>query len=198
MGYGVVILISWGAFIVVWAIGALSVKRDVVGGGFSTWWARGFLLRLLIAFAVVFIALRISTGSAHYSGTPLEFKPLFALTPLFGWIAAVLTMCGVGIAIWARVYLGRNWSGAPSVKEDHELVTSGPYAYVRHPIYTGVILAALGSAATGTVFGIGTLIAATVIFLLRIKKEEQIMTSLFPEEYPKYQMRTKKLIPFVW
>jgi protein-S-isoprenylcysteine O-methyltransferase Ste14 len=77
-------------------------------------------------------------------------------------------------------------------------VTTGPYAYVRHPIYTGILLAALGTALTGTVFGIGVVVFASIVFLSRIGKEEKIMLELFPNEYPAYQARTKRLVPFVW
>ncbi len=77
------------------------------------------------------------------------------------------------------------------------MITSGPYVYVRHPIYTGVLLALLGSALTGSILGIMLLIIG-VVFCLRIGKEERIMLGLFPNDYPAYQKRTKRLIPFVW
>ena len=84
------------------------------------------------------------------------------------------------------------------MKEHHELVTTGPYAYVRHPIYTGIMLATLGTALVGTIFGIVMFIVICVIFALRIGKEEKLMLELFPRQYPEYQKRTKRLVPFVW
>ena len=84
------------------------------------------------------------------------------------------------------------------MKEHHELVTTGPYAYVRHPIYSGILLTALGTALAGTGFGIGVFVFGSIIFLSRIGTEEKIMLGLFPNEYPTYQARTKRLVPFVW
>jgi len=124
--------------------------------------------------------------------------PLFTPTLILGWAGALLTAIGIGFAIWARVNLGRNWSSRPTVKEQHELVTTGPYAYVRHPIYSGIMLAALGTALVTSIFGIGMLIFISIFFALRMNKEEKIMLELFPEQYPEYQKQTKRLVPFVW
>ena len=123
---------------------------------------------------------------------------IYATSLLLGWIAALLSVIGVSTAIWARVHLGRDWSPRPAMKVDHKLVTSGPYAYVRHPIYTGVILMAFGAAFTGSFFGIGIFVIASIVYVSRIWREERIMLELFPNEYPEYQKRTKRLIPFVW
>lgn len=198
--YGTVILISWAAFILVWGVGAFNVKRDIRGGGFAGLWYRYFPLRLVVMAIPVFVVLRVLTGTAHYSRTgPVIFRHgLFVAPPALGWLAATLTLLGVLFAIWARVHLGRNWSAAPAVKEKHELVVSGPYGFVRHPIYTGVLLAMLGAALTGRLFAIGILILSSIMVLRRIGKEETIMLELFPNDYPVYQARTKKLIPFVW
>lgn len=84
------------------------------------------------------------------------------------------------------------------MKEEHELVTTGPYASVRHPIDTGVMLAGLGSALTGSIFGIGLCILICIVSGSRMGKEERIMLALFPDDYPAYQARTKRLVPFVW
>jgi protein-S-isoprenylcysteine O-methyltransferase Ste14 len=124
--------------------------------------------------------------------------PLFTQTLILGWAGALLTAIGIGFAIWARLNLGRNWSSHPAMKEHHELVTTGPYAYVRHPIYTGIMLAALGTAIMSSIFGVGMLIFISIFFALRINKEEKIMLELFPEQYPIYQKHTKRLVPFVW
>ncbi len=195
MSYSTVILASWGLFMLVWAVGAFNVKRDIAGG--AQW--RYVAFRLVGVVLVVFAVTRILTGAARYTkagavlGTGL-FTPPLAL----GWGGAALTVLGVLFAIWARVHLGRNWSSVPSAKEGHELVTSGPYRFVRHPIYTGVILATFGAALSGSVFGIGIFLIAAVVTSRRISIEERIMCDLFPDTYPAYQARTKKLIPFVW
>ncbi len=198
--YETVIVSSWVAFIGVWIVLSFGVKRDIRCGGFSSWWSRNFLLRLIVLALGIFVATRIMTGMAHYAKADAVVfgNTLFTPSTALGWVAAVLSVAGVGFAIWARIYLGRNWSSAPAIKEDHELVTTGPYAYVRHPIYTGLILTALGTALTGTIFGIGVLIVAASVFFRRINKEERIMLELFPDVYPVYQARTKKLIPWIW
>ena len=200
MTYGTVILASWIAFIVVWGIGAFNVKRDIKSGGLTALWMRSFLLRLVSVVIILFVAARVATGTAHFAaGDALVFHTvLFTPPAVLGWVAAVLTVLGILFAIWARVHLGRNWSAAPAVKEKHELVTSGPYAYVRHPIYTGILLAAFGAALSGSAFAIGIFIIVCFVFSRRIGKEERIMLELFSDTYPQYQARTKRLVPLVW
>lgn len=200
MSYGTVIFVSWVALILVWSVGAFNVKRDIRGGGFTVFWYRYWPLRVVGIALVLFVLARIATGTVHFArADAFVFSRTFFTPPLLlGWVAAVLTALGVLFAIWARVRLGRNWSSVPAVKEGHELVTDGPYRYVRHPIYTGILLAALGYALTGTLFGFLILIIACILFFRRIGKEERIMLELFPDAYPAYQARTKRLIPFVW
>ncbi len=187
--YNTVILISWATFIIVWMVFAFRVKRDIRGGGVMGVWYRYFLMR----FVVIALFVLTRTFLSCFLSKSI-FTPPLAL----GWFAAILVVLGVAFAIWARVHLGTNWSPAPAVKEKHELVTSGPYVYVRHPIYTGILLATFGAALTGSIVGICMLLFASIIFFLRIIREEKIMLELFPDTYPVYQARTKKLIPFVW
>lgn len=199
-GYATVIHLCWLTFFVVWIVGAINVKRDLKGGRL---YRRFGLLRAAFATLVVISAFRL-LGRASEPGFPVgDSGTLFgptAFTPpeTIGWLAAALAVVGVAFAIWARVYLGRNWSAVPSVKEGHELVTNGPYAYVRHPIYTGILLLTFGSALGGSVLGTVLLMLGCVAFLARIDKEENIMLELFPSEYPEYQAHTKRLVPFLW
>ncbi|HEX5499450.1 MAG TPA: isoprenylcysteine carboxylmethyltransferase family protein [Thermomicrobiales bacterium] len=197
--YRTSIIWSWAAFLLVWGVFAFGVKRDVHGPGYASALWRCWILRLAIAALIVVVAVRLDLragpgGGDVFSDGAVAFTP----PPALGWIAAALTVIGIGFAIWARVCLGRNWSPRPAVKEQHELVTSGPYAFVRHPIYSGVVLAALGAALTGSVFGIVMFVLVCVTFLSRIGQEETIMRQLFPDQYAAYQARTKKLVPFVW
>lgn len=196
--YGKIVIACWVAFLLVWTVLAFNVKRDIQNG------QRGarreyWILRLVVAWLLVFFALRVATGTAHYTNLRWIFSlSIFPKEQILGWISAIFAVVGICVAIWARVYLGRNWSSRPAVKEGHELVTTGPYAYVRHPIYTGVILMALGTALSGATFGIWAFVIASFVFVSRIEKEEKIMRELFPGEYPEYQKRTKRLIPLVW
>jgi len=200
MSYETVILGSWTAFILVWVVASFGAKRDIRGGGVSSVLYRSFILQVIGVVLVVFTALRVVTGTDRYAmaGATIFRNGIFMPPLAFGWIAAALVVLGVLFAIWARINLGRNWSSAPAVKENPKLVTSGSYRFVRHPIYTGVLLAAFGTALTGTAFGIGLFLIALVMFSLRINKEEKIMLGLFPNEYTSYQAHTKRLIPFVW
>lgn len=194
--YGTIILISWLAFVLVWGISAFFVKRDIPGSGFGGLWRRYWTLRLAAAAIIIVAAVRLRR--AHLPGAALFSYGIFTPPLALSWIGAAWTAIGIGFAIWARVNLGRNWSSHPAVKEHHQLVTTGPYAYVRHPIYAGIMLAALGTAITSSIFGVGMLIFISVAFALRMRREEQLMLERFPDHYPEYQKHTKRLVPFVW
>jgi isoprenylcysteine carboxyl methyltransferase (ICMT) family protein YpbQ len=178
------ITLLWIVFVVYWFVSAIGVKENVKGGS----WAHFAGFRILLAVIIV-ILLQASS-----------FWVIFAYQFDFGVRLTGIILCalGIGIAIWARVHLGRNWSGTPSIKKDHELVTSGPYRFVRHPIYTGMVLALFGSALTAGVIWFVVFILFTANFLYRIPVEERYMMQLFPDQYPGYKKRTKALIPFVW
>jgi protein-S-isoprenylcysteine O-methyltransferase Ste14 len=197
--YATIIIGCWVIYLLVWAVSAFNVKRDIRGGS-GNLWQQFWLLRLVVAaILLLLVAARIATGTEHFTNSRLIFsRVIFPQSTVIGWTDAALSVIGVSFAIWARVHLGRNWSPRPTAKENHELVTTGPYAYVRHPIYTGLLLMALGAALTGSLWGIGVFIFAILLFISRIGREEKIMLELFPEAYPRYQARTKKLIPWVW
>ena len=98
-----------------------------------------------------------------------------------------------------RSSLGTHWRGRPTVNAGHELVVRGPYALARHPIYTGILVAALGTGLTDLqwrrVLGV-VIIALSLLF--KIRQEERLMVETFPDSYPLYQRRVKKLIPGVF
>jgi protein-S-isoprenylcysteine O-methyltransferase Ste14 len=114
------------------------------------------------------------------------------------WIGLTLVIAGLVFAIWARVYLGGNWSGTVTVKQGHELIRSGPYAYVRHPIYTGLITALLGTTlASGTVHAALGLAIIVASFVHKSRIEEGFMRETFPGEYQRYSAEVPALIPFM-
>jgi protein-S-isoprenylcysteine O-methyltransferase Ste14 len=114
------------------------------------------------------------------------------------WIGVALVIPGLAFAIWARVHIGSNWSGTVTVKEDHQLIRSGPYAWVRHPIYTGLITALLGTTvASGTVHAAIGLAIIVVSFVRKLRIEEEFMRATFPGEYERYSALVPALIPFV-
>ncbi|MFC5860791.1 methyltransferase family protein [Acidicapsa dinghuensis] len=186
-----IVSICWIAFLLYWAISAFGAKQNVPGkGGFGRW-ARARLLLILIVYLLYTLPVFRPFWRFAY-GLPFFYSDGARIA------GVVLTVLGLGFAIWARVHLGRNWSGQPSMKVGHELITSGPYNIVRHPIYTGLLVALLGA---GLVYGplwMVALLFVIVMFLWRIHREEGYMMELFPDVYPAYQERTKALIPGVW
>lgn len=114
------------------------------------------------------------------------------------WIGAALTLGGLLFTVWARLHIGVNWSGIVTIKQDHELITSGPYALLRHPIYTGVLLALAGSAmANGKWRGILAVVIAFLTLWRKLRLEERWMQEQFGEAYRAYSRRTAALIPFL-
>jgi protein-S-isoprenylcysteine O-methyltransferase Ste14 len=154
-------------------------------------------LALQIPTTALLIAGFICLSSPRILGMNLQVTPQ---TVLFGVIGVAVNVTGVAFAIWARLVLGRNWSGlVMTVKEQHELVQGGPYAIVRHPIYTGLLLAMLGTALTiGTLATYVGVAAGLVAFLIRVNVEERLMCEQFGAAHDAYRQRTRKLIPFVW
>ena len=113
-------------------------------------------------------------------------------------VGLLMLMAGLSGAVWARRHLGRNWSASVVVKEDHALVRTGPYRRVRHPIYTGILLAYLGSAvAVGEWRGLVGFVLAFISFLVKSRMEEGRMAETFPE-YAEYRRHTTALIPGIY
>jgi protein-S-isoprenylcysteine O-methyltransferase Ste14 len=188
--YNEIVLLAWGVFILVWAVTAFNVKRDASRMGMWRLW----VFRVGIIIVAIFLIADFQLGNNLFARSPSLFTT--ASSPVAA-LGALLTVLGIALAIWARIYLGRNWSPAPRIKEGHELVTTGPYAVLRHPIYTGVLFAIFGSVLISPAWVLSFVIAL-VIFLWRVKREETLMMSQFPTEYPAYKARTWALIPYVY
>lgn len=115
------------------------------------------------------------------------------------WLGVALLVVGLLFTVWARVHLGTNWSGTVTVKQDHELVRTGPYALVRHPIYTGLLLGFVGTAiALGEWRGIVSLVLVAAAFIYKIQTEERFMIETFGAAYVDYRQKTRALIPFLF
>jgi protein-S-isoprenylcysteine O-methyltransferase Ste14 len=121
--------------------------------------------------------------------------------PLALWLAvlgATLTFAGLAFAIWARFVIAGNWSSYVELKRDHELIIAGPYRWVRHPIYTGLLLAFIGSAlAVGEWRGLLAVAIVAASFWRKLKLEEAVMRRQFGETYARYAARVPALIPFL-
>jgi protein-S-isoprenylcysteine O-methyltransferase Ste14 len=144
---------------------------------------------LILCFALMF--------NAHSYNLRMQVTPPDGMV---GAIGAALAVAGVGFAVWARVVLGHNWSGlVMMVREGHQLVQTGPYAIVRHPIYTGMFAAILGAALTlGTLASWIAVASGLFGILLRVDVEERLMASEFGAAHADYRARTRKLVPLVW
>ena len=183
---GLAIGAMWVAFLVFWIFEATRAKRSarsLVGPSIA---------RLLV-FVAVAILLRVSFGMHLWRQSgPIVHGPVAAIG------GAVICALGLGVAIWARFYLGRNWGMPMSVRENPELVTSGPYAFIRHPIYAGILLALIGTAVVQPRWsGIVLIGFFFAYFIHAATVEERTMREQFPAEYTAYMRRTKMLVPFV-
>jgi protein-S-isoprenylcysteine O-methyltransferase Ste14 len=125
--------------------------------------------------------------------------PLFEPNIWITWIGVALCLLGFGFSVWARFALGANWSGTVTLKENHQLIQEGPYSWVRHPIYTGLLTATLGTALNtdrvGALLGLGL---ALLGLHLKMMVEERFMLEQFGQAYTAYARKVKKLIPFVY
>jgi len=183
-----IILGSWLLFLGFWGLMAIGTKKSVFEQPADE--RRRYTLPLLGALIFISGMLRFIPPLALIA-RPLPV-PLFTLN----WIGAGAAVLGVLIAIWARVSLGRNWSGVVTLKADHELVTSGPYAAIRHPIYTALILLFVGTAclvaSPGAFIGLACVVWSCWV---KLRQEEALMLQQFPGSYPAYMDRTKRLVP---
>ena len=173
------ILIAWAVFWVYWLIAATGARQ-----GSRSMRARPPGL-IIIVLAVVLV--RVFRGSDSLAIT----SPALAAAGTFLFVA------GLAVAVWARLHLGRNWGMPMTAKDEPELVTSGPYRLIRHPIYSGILLGLVGTALATNLYWLIIAAVMGVYFLYSAKVEEGLMTAAFPSVYPGYRARTKMLIPFV-
>lgn len=179
---------SWLTFIAYWLVSSLRVKKDLTRHD-SLWLSVAG--RLLVAAAIILL-LRLPLLRQTVQENINRF---FSIHPAIRAAGAFLCAAGVALAIWARVHLGANWSGRPATKEAHELITSGPYRCVRHPIYSGMLLAMVGTFLVSGLPGLLTLIGFGIVVIYRIRVEERLMIRLFADRYLQYRKHTKALIP---
>ncbi|MGH9514856.1 MAG: methyltransferase family protein [Terriglobales bacterium] len=176
----------WTVFIVVWLVAWFKTKRTQERMDFGS--------RLFYSIPV-FIGCYFLFGD-RFSGWLQQ-----RVIPNNFWIeslAILLTAAGIGFAIWARFYLGDNWSSAVSIKIDHELIRTGPYAWVRHPIYSGILLGMIGTAlARREPRGLFAVVLLWIGFWIKSRMEEGYMHKTFGEQYEVYSRSTGALIPRV-
>lgn len=185
------IALLWVLLLSYWTIAFFWTKRTV---RYGMGWRREILWRLLVAVPII-VAIKVPTIR--------DFVVRYGLAsmntdPVLGGIGTAVCAAGVGFAIWSRNHLGRNWGVPMSKKENPELVTTGPYAWVRHPIYSGFLLAMLGSAVGLSPVWFLPLIVMGGVFTYAARREEREMLNQFPQAYLAYMQRTSRLVPFVY
>lgn len=181
----------WLSWVIAWWVWAINVKATV---------RRQPLASRLLNMALLWCAFALIFATA----VPMPRALTARFLPLSEWqfwaaLGAVLTLFGLLFTVWARVYLGRNWSGMfATIKADHELITGGPYALVRHPIYSGLILAFIGtSLAMGQWRGVLATALALIAIAHRISVEEGLMREQFGAAYDAYAKRVSAFVPGV-
>jgi protein-S-isoprenylcysteine O-methyltransferase Ste14 len=175
-----VFAVGWAAFWLYWLVAARSMKRGRIA------WSRELPIRAVIAVVVILL---IRLGAFRGHGLSAD--------PWRAGIGLVLFALGLGFAIWARMHIGRNWGTPMTQKDQPELVTSGPYNLVRHPIYSGILAAGVGTAVGLSWMWLTAVALAGVYFLYSAIVEEHYMTDQFPDSYPVYKRSTKMLVPFI-
>jgi protein-S-isoprenylcysteine O-methyltransferase Ste14 len=177
----------WSAWALYWLVAAYGNK--------ATQRREPFASRLIYMLALVAGGVLIAWDRWPWGRVLDEFFwPRSALSYLVG--LAVL-IAGLAFSVWARAHLGRNWSGNVTVKEGHELIRTGPYRYVRHPIYTGILTGAMGTAiCSGTLRAALGLAIVAAAFMVKLRAEERFMRETFPGQYEKYSEEVPALVPF--
>jgi isoprenylcysteine carboxyl methyltransferase (ICMT) family protein YpbQ len=176
----IVILVGWLAFWLYWLSASVGVKAGRSG------WARFAGFRVAI-FLIVLLLLRQRVLKGH----------AVVSSPWLGGVGLAIFVLGLALAVWARVYIGRNWGMPMSRKVDPELVTTGPYHTIRHPIYSGIIVGMIGTAIAVSWYWFIAVAAIAAYFLYSAVNEERFMAEQFPAAYPDYKRSTKMLVPFI-
>jgi protein-S-isoprenylcysteine O-methyltransferase Ste14 len=183
---GQFVAVCFAIFLVVWIVAAFWSKPTAERSG----WRASWLMRGALIGVVVWLGRRAAHGAAQ--------QVLWPYTPGVGLFVVCSTMLGLAIVLWARLTLAGNWSADVVFKENHELIERGPYRYVRHPIYTGVILMVVGPVLLwATPAAVAMAVGVPLLLWLKLSDEERLLTRHFPEEYPRYKSRVKALVPFI-
>jgi protein-S-isoprenylcysteine O-methyltransferase Ste14 len=182
--------ITWLAVIGYWLWSARSAKGAVM--------QEPFLVRLTVYWLPLVIA-ALLLGPGPWFGHSLLREQFVPHTTFVYSLGLGLALAGATLAIYSRVFLGHNWSATVQLKQNHELITHGPYRHIRHPIYTGFLLLFLGNAVmVGDWRGLLAVAIVFVSFWRKLRIEENWLAKHFGEPYSAYQNQTKALVPAVF
>jgi protein-S-isoprenylcysteine O-methyltransferase Ste14 len=151
-----------------------------------------FLLPVLplLVLIGIFLSEELSSDLVQWRVIPDGIAP--------GLLGIIITIIGLGFAVWARIHLGRNWSSRPGIKVDHKLIRSGPYQFVRNPIYTGILVGYAGTAIViGELWAFLLILLIMAVFLMKIREEEKFLLEEFGESYAQYSKEVRALIPYI-
>ncbi|MGB8475134.1 MAG: isoprenylcysteine carboxylmethyltransferase family protein [Candidatus Acidiferrum sp.] len=152
-----------------------------------------YFQRLLYTLPLVIAFYLLYRPEANYGWLGARFVPAGTS---YKWLGVALTAAGTALAIWARWHLGANWSGVVTLKEGHELIRSGPYRAIRHPIYTGILVALFGnSVAVGEVRGLIAVAVALFSFYVTATREESFLSQEFGPGFAEHQRHTGMFLP---
>lgn len=178
-------MIPWYAFLIFWAVSAVRVKSTKATEPLA---ARAYTVMLATAAFLLLFYDKLKLGALD--------QRFVAPNRGMALTATALTYAGIALAIWARWNLGSNWSGRVTLKVDHELIRSGPYARLRHPIYSGLLLAVTGTAIViGEWRGLLAILIIGIVHSLKAKREEALMLATFGEKYQNYRQETGFVFP---
>lgn len=180
-------LVTWISYFFYWWLMANDVKSSIR--------TESTLSRLIRSLSIISALLLLWISKFPFPVLNIRF-----LSPgdLSFWIGFIITAVGLLFSVWARKLLGNNWSQAVTIKDDHQLIKDGPYALVRHPIYTGLLLGFVGtSIAIGEVRGLISDVLVFVVLLYKLKLEDKWLLEQFGESYKVYSQEVSALIPFV-
>jgi len=179
--------VVWIVFLLYWNIKAANTK--------TTQRLESAASRILRVFIFLIAIILLSIPRIPLPWLYLQLWPV-GLWPF--WLGAAVTIAGLLFAIWAREHLGTNWSRSVTIKQGHELITTGPYAVVRHPIYTGILTGFFGMAiAVSQVRGFIAFVLVFLALWIKLRMEEQWMRSQFGEAYDTYANQTAALVPYL-
>ena len=180
--------VVWMAFLVYWRIRAVGTKTAQRTEPAASSIARSLTFVIVIALL-----------SVPRLPLPWLYRQLWPSGIWSFGIGASVTVCGLLFAVWARRYLGSNWSSEVTIKQGHELITTGPYALVRHPIYTGILAGFLGTAiALAQLRGVIGFVLIFVVLWTKLRTEEEWMRSQFGDTYATYSHQTAALVPYLF